>query len=356
MQHVCIDARLYNASGIGTFLKATLTSLAEACNYKLTLICQKKDLEELKSFPCRLIEMNTPIYTVREQLQYSTIIPRCDLFWSPHFNVPLAPIRAQKRLVTICDVFHLAHLSTLSLLQKVYAQVMYNAAIRLSDHVTTLSEFSKQEILSRTTFTLKQEIIVVNPITNRFSLQPRSQHVKNCILYVGNLKPHKNLVRLVEAYEHVRPEEPLVIVGSKEGLLTIDKELFKRVEKSLFLQHNVFFTGHVSDQKLKEWYEKAKMLVFPSLYEGFGYPPLEAMSYGCPVVAAKTASIPEICEDAVEYVDPLSVESIAAGMKRVLNDPFKQAELSQKGRELIERRQTKKNLMERVIDACCSRP
>jgi glycosyltransferase involved in cell wall biosynthesis len=231
---------------------------------------------------------------------------------------------------------------------------MYNAAIRLSDYVTTLSEFSKQEILRYATSVSKQEIIVVNPITNHFRLQSRSQHKKKCILYVGNLKPHKNLVRLVEAYEQVRPEEPLVIVGNKDGLLTIDTELFKKVEKSLFLKHNVFFTGHVSDKKLKEWYAKAKMLVFPSLYEGFGYPPLEAMSYGCPVVAAKTASIPEICEDAVEYIDPLSVESIAAGMKRVLNDPFKQATLSQKGRELIERRQSKKNFMEKVIDACCS--
>lgn len=353
MPHVCIDLRLYNASGIGTFLKAALISLVEAGLYQLSLICLKKDKKQLESLACRLIEMNTPIYTLREQLRYRTIIPPCDLFWSPHFNVPLFPIRAKKRLVTVHDVYHLAHYSSLSIWQKAYAQVMYNAAFHLSDQVTTVSNFSKKEILRYATFKPK-DIRVTPPGLSHFTIQARSRALKNGILYVGNLKPHKNLVRLVQAYELLSPNEPLMIVGNKEGLITFDKKLFKIVEKSPFLKQNVHFTGHVSDQRLKEMYGAAKLFVFPSTYEGYGYPPLEAMACGCPVVAARAASIPEVCQDAVEYVDPFSIESIAAGMERVLNDPLRQEELSRKGRELFETRKLQNNLMEEVIRACCS--
>ena len=355
MPHVCIDARLYNATGIGTFLKAALISLVEAGRYQLSLICQKKDKEQLGALCCRLIEMNTPIYTLREQLHYRSIIPPCDLFWSPHFNVPLFPIRAKKRLVTVCDVYHLAHFSSLSLAQKVYAKLMYNAAFRLSDYVTTISEFSKKEILRYATFKPKR-IQVVYPGLDHCIAQARAETQENYILYVGNLKPHKNLVRLVQAYELLCPIEPLIIVGNKEGLHTFDKKLFKLVEKSPFLKQNVHFTGHVSDQRLKKLYAEAKMFVFPSTYEGFGYPPLEAMAHGCPVVAARVASIPEVYQDAVEYVDPFSIESIAKGMSLVLRDPLRQEELSRKGRELFEKKKSQHNLIEGIIDACCSHP
>lgn len=349
MLHVCIDARLYNATGIGTFLKAALISIREAGRCKLSLICLKKDKEQLEPLSCRLIEMDTPVYTVSEQLQYRKTIPPCDLFWSPHFNVPLFPIRAKKRLVTVHDVYHLAHFSSLSSLQKVYAQVMYNAAFRLSDQVTTVSEFSKQEILRYAAFKPKN-IRVVSPGLAHFISQAKSGVLRNHILCVGNRKPHKNLVRLMQAYDLLCPSVPLIIVGD------FDKEVFKKMEKSPFLKQNVHFTGHVSDERLKELYAAAKMLVFPSTYEGFGYPPLEAMAYGCPVVAARAASVPEVCQDAVEYVDPFSIESIAAGMERILKDPLRQEELSRKGRELFETRKSQNNLMEEVIHACCGHP
>ncbi len=354
MPHVCIDARLYNAAGIGTFLKTALRNLMESGRYQLSLICLKKDKKELESLACRLIEMDTPIYTIREQLLYRSAIPSCDLFWSPHFNVPLFPIRAKKRLVTVHDVYHLAHFSSLSFMQKMYAKMIYNAAFCLSDQVTTVSKFSKEEILRYATCKPKKDILVIHPGLDHFTKRERSKTLQNYILFVGNLKPHKNLVRLVQAYDQLRPTEPLIVVGDKEGLLTFDKKLFKTVEKSPFLKQNVHFTGHVSDQRLKELYAAAKMFVFPSTYEGFGYPPLEAMAYGCPVVAARAASIPEVCQDAVEYVDPFSIESIAAGMGRVLRDPLRQEELSRKGRELFEKRKSQNNLMEGVIHACCS--
>lgn len=355
MPHVCVDARLYQAAGIGTYLKAAIASLAGRGRYQLSLICRKKDKERLAPYSCSLIEMDVPIYSAREQLRYRAHIPPCDLFWSPHFNVPLMPIRAKKRLATVCDVYHLAHFSSLSFLQKVYAKVMYNAAFLLSDQVTTISEFSKQEI-TRFSSCKPKNIVVVPPGFDHFPSQTVAKPTQNYLLYVGNLKPHKNLVRLVRAYDLLRPSERLYVVGKKEGLITGDTELFREVEKNPFLKRNVHFTGQVSEERLKELYAEAKLFVFPSTYEGFGYPPLEAMAYGCPVVASQAASIPEVCQDAVEYVDPLSVESIASGIGRVLSDQERREELSHKGKALFEKKKEQKNLIGDLIDACCSYP
>lgn len=350
MKHLCVDARLYSAAGIGTLLKAELTRLQRV--FKLTLLCKEKEKERLRPFSDRLISIKAEIYTLREQFELARKIPHCDLFWSPHFNIPLLPIRAQKRLTTICDVYHLAHFSTLSLSQKLYAKLFYNAAFYLSDHITTISEFSQNEILKFATLKPKKLEVVVPS----FDFCPPSSKTpkKDFLLFVGNLKPHKNLVRLVRAYAQLRPKEPLFIVGKKEGFITPDAQLLQEVEENSFLRQNVHFTGYLSDEVLKELYASAKLFIFPSTYEGFGYPPLEAMACGCPVVAARAGSIPEVCQDAVEYVDPLSIDEIASGIERLLGDEKRREELVRKGEELVQKKRAlQKNLMVDLIGACC---
>jgi glycosyltransferase involved in cell wall biosynthesis len=414
MPHVCVDARLLQAAGIGTLLKAALTRLTRRGDYTLSLLCRTSDKPLLASFSSHLIDMNAPLYSLREQGAYLQSIPVCDLFWSPHFNVPLFPIRAKKRLTTICDVYHLAHFSYLTLAQKIYAKTMYNAAFAFSDHLTTLSEFSKQEIFRFSTCKPQKITIVppgfdhLNPINLSFGLsssdsedftqqilgfsvevngqgpftrqkntrdaskvpeaeeeKPKTQVIKkpnldfaqkDYLLAVGNLKPHKNLVRLVQAYERLRPKMPLLIAGTKEGLKTYDRTLFTTVQNSPFLRERVHFLGKVSDTQLHALYVRAKLLIFPSTYEGFGYPPLEAMACGCPVVASHAAAIPEICEDAVEYVDPFCIDSIAMGIHTVLNDSGRQKHLIQKGEKLFEKRSAPHTKLEEVIDACCTCP
>ena len=347
---VCVDARLIAASGIGTFLKSALTALAEEANCELILLCKENEIERLKKFSSRLVVMQSAIYTCKEQIEYFTKIPRCDLFWAPHFNIPLLPVRAQKRLTTICDVYHLVNFQALSLSQKIYAKLLYNAAFFLSDTIMTISEFSKNEILKYATWRPKK-IEIVSPSLDFNSLEGVA--TRDFILCVGNLKPHKNLVRLVKAYAQLQPKEPLYIVGRKEGLVTLDNQLFQEVEKNPFLQHNVHFMGYVSEEKLKELYKRAVLLIFPSLYEGFGYPPLEAMACGCPVVASQVSAIPEVCGAAVEYIDPYSIHSIAEGMQRLLNDQERREELIQKGREHVEKKSRQTNRIVEVIHACC---
>jgi glycosyltransferase involved in cell wall biosynthesis len=351
--HVCVDGRLITQTGIGTFLRSTLTAISHATAYELTILCREDEQDILQSFSSNLIVMHSAIYTVKEQAEYRKTIPSCDLFWSPHFNVPLLPVKAKKKVSVICDVYHLAHFSSLNLSQKIYAKIVYNAAFYLSDTVVTISEFSKNEILKYASLKPKKLVVACPPLD--FAPPAGNFEKQKFLLYVGNLKPHKNLVRLVKAYSLVRPEEKLVIVGKKEGLLTADAALFKEVEKDPFLKKNVLFTGYIEEKKIKELYASAFLFLFLSTYEGYGYPPLEAMVCNCPVVAAKAASIPEVCQDAVEYVDPYSVVSIADGIKKLLYDTKRREELMRKGKELIEKKQKRKNNIVDIIDACCNR-
>ena len=342
------------ASGIGTHLKSILTRLKEDGRFNLILLCQENQREPLKAFSSRLITMKSAIYTFKEQLEYVKKIPRCELFWAPHFNVPLLPIRAKKRLTTINDLYHLAHFDSLSFAQKVYARLMYNAAFVLSDCVVTISEFSKRELFRLANWMPKKVCVAPCPLDFLPPLNPSSKG--NFLLAVGNLKPHKNLHRLVKAYTALQPEEPLYIVGKKEGFITRDEPLFQEVENNPFLKQKIFFLGEVSDDKLKELYTRARLFIFPSTYEGYGYPPLEAMACGCPVVASRVASIPEVCGDAVEYVDPFCIDSIAGGIKRLLADPLRCQELVQKGHTLVARIKRVNNQMADIIDACCNYP
>lgn len=347
---ICVDARMTGQGGIGTYLKSALETLSRSPKYALSLLCHSQDIDFLSNYKAQLYVMRSSIYSVAEQFEYVQKIPPCALFWAPHFNVPLFPTRAQKRLTTVHDVFHLAHLSSLTLAQKLYAKVLYNGAFLLSDCITTVSEFSKNEILKYATFKPKKIEVVPPPFD--FSSE-RQRETNPCfLLAVATLKPHKNLLRLVQAYAKLKPSIPLYLVGKKEGLITADQALLHEVENNSFLKQNVHFTGHVTDERLKELYAGALFLIFPSLYEGFGYPPLEAMACGCPVVAAQVASIPEVCGDAVEYVDPLSIDSIAAGVTHLLTDPERREVLARKGRVLVEQKRNQQNRLLEVIDAC----
>lgn len=155
------------------------------------------------------------------------------------------------------------------------------------------------------------------------------------ILHVGSLNPRKNLSRLIEAYarlhEVILDEYQLVIVGKR---IWKTDEIFTKV-KQLGLENKFVFTGFVNDDDLPLLMNAADLLVFPSLYEGFGIPPLEAMACGTPVTASNTSSIPEVVADAALLFDPYNVEEMSAAMYKVLTDEQLQGKLRQKGFERV---------------------
>lgn len=159
----------------------------------------------------------------------------------------------------------------------------------------------------------------------------RARHgLGDYVLSVGEARPYKNLRRLFEAFARVEiPGLDLVVVGSLDRRDPGLAELPAR----LGIGHRVRFLGRVGDDELAALYAGARAFVFPSLLEGFGIPPLEAMACGCPVVASRAASLPEVCGEAAVYVDPLDVDSIAEGICRTVSDDCLRADLARKGLE-----------------------
>ncbi len=323
--NIVIDARMVDCSGIGTYIQNILRGISP--NLPLIAI---GDPEKLKDFPLKdIISCTAPIYSVKEQLILPQIIPACDLFWSPHYNVPLLPIRAKKRLVSIHDVYHMAFFSSLSLAEKAYAKVVLSQAVKRSAGIITCSQFSSQEI-SRF-FPGGREKIAVIPYGIYKKTIERAP--ESFLLTVGNLKPHKNLLNLVKSLAYL--DRDLMIVGKKEGLRTKDLSLFSFLEQHPEISKRVTFTGYVSEKELENLYARAAVYVFPSLYEGFGFPILEAMAAGCPVASSSRASLPEVAGNAASYFDPESPVDIARAIKQILDNESYRQELITKGKEQI---------------------
>jgi glycosyltransferase involved in cell wall biosynthesis len=150
------------------------------------------------------------------------------------------------------------------------------------------------------------------------------------LLYVGGINARKNIARLFEAYAQVRATHPdviLVVAGKRQWQTGEIDAAFRRFN----LEDQVHFTGYVDDRDLPALYSAAELFVFPSLYEGFGLPPLEAMACGTPVVTSNASSLPEVVGDAALTVDPYDVDGLAAAIKHALTDEDLRVELRRRG-------------------------
>lgn len=304
---MALDARMVENSGIGTFIRNIVPFLAAAPGVELTTLGVAETLACYPWFDrSRFVPLKSPIYGLGEQKELPFRVPTCDVFWSPHYNVPLLPIRAKWRLVTIHDVFHLAHLEDLPWLQQAYARILLNGAVRLSKKVITVSEFSRREI--RKYLRVKEEKLEVVACGRDPDFSQgfrRKIGGEKYVLFVGNVKPHKNLKGALRGFARIAdryPDLKFYIVGRKEGFVTGDPEVARLASETM--QDKVVFTGHVSEVALKDYYGNAAALLFPSLYEGFGLPVLEAMSFGIPILASNRASLPEVGGESIRYFDP----------------------------------------------------
>jgi glycosyltransferase involved in cell wall biosynthesis len=335
---------MINHSGIGTFIKNMIPGLIQ--NYDLSLLGNPEVLNAFSwSRESRIIEVTSSIYSLKEQLELPAKIPHCDLFISPHYNIPILKIKALKRAVIIHDVNHLVFTDQHAVYKKAYAQYMINAAIRKSNKIITDSEFSKNEI-NKYANTQGKDLRVVYCGLNidEYKYHLHSQSIdkikknynitKDYFLYVGSIKPHKNLKAAVKAFNlwlsKFKGNKSLVIVGVKHEDLVKDPEVYNLIDNL----HTVV-TGYIKDNDLPLIYSNATCLIFPSFYEGFGLPPLEAMICGCPVLASNSASIPEACGDAAIYFDPFNFEELTDKMKLISENANLRAELVNKGHKNI---------------------
>lgn len=337
MKHVCMDARMILCSGIGTYIANLLLNLHNP-PFALTLLLSKEGLSKhpsLRRFQTILCE--APIYSIKEQKDLPFLIPPCDLFFSPHYNIPLFPIRAKKRIVTIHDTAHLALGEHLTLLERMYARLVMKEAARRSEKILTVSAFSKGEISRRLDVPL-EKIAVIYPSFDpqRFSSSLTYRIPTNpFFLFVGNLKPHKNLTGLLRSYLTALPELSnihLLVVGASLGMRHIDQEAHVLALHPK-LKNRVHFLGSVENGELALLYKNSLATILPSLYEGFGSVALESMHFGSPLASTNRASLPEVCEEAALYFDPLCEKSMKDTLIALAKDSDLRNTLAKRGKE-----------------------
>jgi glycosyltransferase involved in cell wall biosynthesis len=343
---VAIDARKLHDFGIGTYIRNLLRHLARIDHdNEYVLLCQEPDLGVSAPLGAnfRTVLETSPNYSLREQLHVPWALrrERPDVFHAPHYVLPVAV--HCRTVVTIHDCIHLMFPQYLpNRVAHAYAKAsMWNAAKR-SDRILTVSEASKRDLLRFVHVPPEKVVVVYNAIDERFWHVPSDDEVARVreryqlnhdfVLYVGNIKPHKNLVRLIEAFDLLRTrvgrdELKLLIIGDEISKLPA----LRRAVHSHKLHKHVRFLGYLPDETLAVLYRLANVFVFPSLYEGFGLPPLEAMASGTPVVTSNVSSLPEVAGDAAVLVDPYNVESIVRGIQDVLTDAGLAQQLRLKG-------------------------
>ncbi|WP_456460270.1 glycosyltransferase family 4 protein [Reichenbachiella sp.] len=343
---VVIDARMINTSGIGRYLTKLVMALQKE-DYKISLLGDQKVIKNniQLSDHVEILEFNASIYSIAEQLTFITKIPKCDLFISPHYNIPVLNWNIKKQLTFFPDVNHLALGKTLSFIKRFYAKILYNLGAFKSATIVTISDFSRNEILDLVSVK-PRKLVVARCGTDSEELMQLAKYKtekqfllnNKYILYVGNVKPHKNLYRALLAFQKVRLENKnlkFCIVGRKDGFLTGDKEIYELLESDENLKRAVVFTGYVSDLELVSYYKYAQALLFPSLYEGFGLPPLEAMALECPVITSNGSSMPEVCGEAATYCDPYDINDMAEKITLVCNSEELRSFLKKTGMEKV---------------------
>ena len=340
-----IDARKLHDFGIGTYIRNLLRHLARLDHdTDYVLLCRGEDQQPLTELGpnFRAVVEKSANYSLSEQLNIPRALRRekVTLFHAPHYILP--PLVSCRSVVTIHDCIHLMFPQYLpNRFAFAYARTSMALAARRATRIMTVSESSKRDIM-RFFGTPSEKIdVIYNAYDLRFAAEPRAEDVERVrerfqlhdefVLYAGNVKPHKNLERLIEAFHVLRTsgfdQLKLVLIGDEISKYTA----LRRAVHQHQLHKYVRFLGYMPETTLAVMYRLAGVFVFPSLYEGFGLPPLEAMASGTPVVTSNVSSLPEVAGDAAVLVDPYHPEAIADGIRRVLTDPQLRAELKLKG-------------------------
>ncbi len=242
----------------------------------------------------------------------------------------------KKTIVTCHDIIPIAYYNTRNPLWKLNAK-----GLRKAEKIITISEFSKQDISKYIKYPEEKIEIIPPAVDHRLYYQNRSRaalekygigETEKVIMYVGAEEPRKNLQFLINSFSKLKnriSQVKLLKVGTP-NYIGVREKLLKQIEY-LNLQKDIIFTGYVSERELAELYNAVDLFVFPSLYEGFGMPPLEAMACGTPVITSNSSSLPEVVGDAAIQADPYDVNKFAEEIYDLLTDDGLREEIIGKG-------------------------
>jgi glycosyltransferase involved in cell wall biosynthesis len=355
---VAIDIRRMTEFGIGTYIRNVVRTLARLDrDSDYYLIGSPAKVEECGPLPPNFhaIALGGHDNTVKGNLEFRAIVKRlgCDLVHIPHlFWIPRG--LSCPYVLTVHDLLeHMYGSRNASSMRRSMHFYMTRRVLRRAARVIAVSQFTKNEIEKLLGIPDNRIEVVYNAIDERFLHGHASDADREMIaqrylvnypfiLYAGAIRPHKNVVRIIEAFSALKselekeqqfPDLKLIIIGD-------DLSSHPRVRRTVVrsgVQNDVRFLGFVPIEVLRIFYDVAKVFVFPSLYEGFGLPPLEAMAHGTPVVTSNTSSLPEVAGNAALLVNPENVFEIRRALQRVLLDPVLRAQMKQRGYEQAQR-------------------
>lgn len=347
MLKIGLDAREFQqgniVTGIGRYLLIFLEfAIVNRPDYEFVLFCNQSTKVDLVSPNLKKIMIPEILTFWWDQVQLPFYLRRekIDIFITPYFKAPLfSPCKLIVIINDLIPLLYRAYRNPRSILINIYFKSLAGMAVRNAYRIITISQHSKKDLMR--VFSIPEEkISVITLATDRSfrriycglsDVLSKYRIDGKYIFYFGNFRPHKNVRALIEAYQkipdNIKKEYRLVIGGKKDRT---GRALLK-LSKNLGLQERVIFTDFVHKEDLPYLYNAAEVFVFPSLYEGFGLPPLEAMACGTPVIAFKVASLPEVMGDAGILLDPCEPDELAKAIVSVLTDNVLKQSLIEKG-------------------------
>jgi glycosyltransferase involved in cell wall biosynthesis len=350
--HIGIDAHAIGArqGGNETYIANLIKSLAEIDGDNLYTIYladagaaaqwREKFTTRYQNFSVRLLPPPTPLVRVPVYLTYELFRRPVDVL---HVQYTAPPLCRVPVVVTIHDLAFERMPETFTRRGSFQLKLTVRRTAKKAARIATVSEYSRQDLLDIYKLSPEKVVVTYNGVESSFTPQPsvpneaeavrkRFGVSRDFLLAVGSLQPRKNLVRLIRAYARLRSEREdfrpqLVIVGRK---LWLASEIFDEVKRQRWAD-DVILTGYVADEDLPALYRAARAFVYPSLFEGFGLPPLEAMASGTPVVTSDVSSLPEITGDAALLIDPNDERALANALIEIMNNDRLRAELREKG-------------------------
>ena len=343
MPHYVLDARTATPHfpGIGRYV----TNLARALGplliptERLTILCDAQHPLTLSpDTQVNLRKVNSSPFSLQQQWQIRHLLHdiQADLYHSAYYLMPYLP--SVPTLLTIYDMIPILLPQYSSIRARVFFRWMMNLALYTAHHTLAISAATRQDFIKH--FRIAPGKISTIPLAADPDFQPQTPSAltkirgkytlpeKYC-LYLGSNKPHKNLVRLVQAWAHVKQADiphHLVIAGA----WIPQHPAAKKCAQELEIANSIQWLGRIAATDLPQLYAAADLFVFPSLYEGFGLPPLEALACGTPVACADVSALPEVVGDAALRFDPTSVTAIAEALKQLLGDAGLRSQLQQR--------------------------
>jgi glycosyltransferase involved in cell wall biosynthesis len=345
---VGLDARKLTHFGIGSYVRNLIEAIGrspESSAYRFRVYVPARDREAVPSLPAHfeVVPEESPGYSLSEltRFPWRLMRDRLDLFHATHYVIP--PLYRTRAVVTIHDIIHVLYPQFLpNRAALLYARVMIGRALRRADRIITVSYNSKRDLVDYFGISPARIDVIYNGVATRFregiAHEERDRVAakyglpRPFLLFLGGEKPHKNVRNVLRAFAEARRERDLPHALVLAGPMPANRSRVEALIAGLDLSARVFRPGIVPEEDLPGLYAASDALLYPTLYEGFGLPVVEAMACGVPVLTSSTSALQEIAGGYALLVDPMDVAAIARGIAEIATNPERRAELVELGR------------------------